>query len=911
MQIHFEANQPHQIEAIEAVCALFEGQETQEQSAFSLNFVNQSLQMTEKGIGNRLHLVGGELLANLQKVQAKNGLKVDTELKRMESGFQEDVPCPFNFSIEMETGTGKTYAYLRTIYELNKQYGFLKFVIVVPSVAIREGVKKNLQITETTLQEMFGRVNCQYTVYDSSRLADLRNFAVSNAIQILVINIDSFAKDNNVINKSNDKLSGLTPIEFLQHTKPIVILDEPQNMERDLRKKAINQLNPLCTLRYSATHRNSYNLIYRLDPVSAYEQGLVKKIEVTSVVLQNAHNEAYIKLISIDIPKANSKGKMKNFSAKLEIHVEGLLKNEVLKQSVKVENGKNLYDLSGRREVYRDYWITEIGQDFVRFSNGKVLYKQELQSDFVEDIQRQQIERTIDRHFQKEKLFREKGLKIKILSIFFIDRVANYRSQNEQGENQKGKFAEWFEELFEAKNKQYKLYDYRADQLHNGYFATDKKGKPKDSNENRLGKDEESAFDLIMRDKERLLDDSEPLRFIFSHSALREGWDNPNVFQICTLNATQSEMKKRQEIGRGLRLCVNQEGKRTDANNLLYNHEINRLTIIANESYEVFAKKLQEELEEDGIVKKLPIENADLVKAKIKVPKKAQLDENFVALWERIKYRTRYQVHFDSEALIEKTSKALSSMGSIKPPFLEIKRAEFELSKEKLTSVAVSHTIDQLQNRAYVLPDFLSYIQQHTQLTRPTIAQILRKSGRLAELRINPQAFLTQVVRIIKNEMNDLVLESGIEYEKTGLYYDMSLFEQEHEILLEEIEKHYAEVRNEQKTLYKYIRLDSNTEREFLKNLDSKDETLFYIKLPDWFKVPTPIGNYNPDWGIVFQPNENANVLYLVAETKSQTHNLRKEESQKINCGEKHFDQQHSAARYSVLRTYEELVQKV
>jgi type III restriction enzyme len=491
-----------------------------------------------------------------------------------------------NFSVEMETGTGKTYVYLRTIYELNKLYGFKKFVIVVPSIAIREGVLKNLQITHEHFQNLYDKAQLNYDVYDSKKVSNLRGFAAGNAIQILVINIDAFAKDENIINKPNDKLTGKRPIEFIQSSNPIVIVDEPQNMETDIRKKAIANLNPLCTLRYSATHTNLYNLVYSLNPVKAYDLGLVKQIEVDSVVSENAMNEAFIRLEGISATKTKITAKIK---------IDCNTDKGVVKKSVTVMAGDDIYKFSKEREIYKEGFIIDeidAGGGAITLTNGLTLSKGETQGGMNDEVIRFMLRRTVEEHIKKERVYKDKG--IKVLSLFFIDKVKNYREYDANGNQAKGKFAGWFEDIYQkeaAKPAYSGLLPYAVDDVHNGYFSQDSKGRVKDTEgESQADYD---TYKLIMQDKEKLLDPETPLRFIFSHSALREGWDNPNVFQICTLNETKSEIKKRQEIGRGLRLPVNQNGDR------IFDRNINKLTVVANERYEDFAKALQKEIQED------------------------------------------------------------------------------------------------------------------------------------------------------------------------------------------------------------------------------------------------------------------------------------------------------------------------
>jgi type III restriction enzyme len=506
--------------------------------------------------------------------------------------------CP-HFSVEMETGTGKTYVYLRTIFELSRRYGFQKFIIVVPSVAIREGVLKNIEMTAEHFRVLYNNLAFEHFVYDAKKVNRLRQFATSNTLQILVINIDAFRKNftgteaeqkSNVIYKESDKLSGRQPIEFVQAARPIVIIDEPQSVDStDKAQEAIKALNPFCTLRYSATHRNPYNLVYRLDPVRAFELKLVKQIVVASASAEGAANDAFVRVEGVDY-KAGIK-------ARLRIHVQSPAGPK--EKVVTVKQGADLFPLSGERAIYaQGYSVAEInaepGNETIRFNNGRTLRLGEECGGMRDDVWRTQIKHTVKRHLEKELQLRERG--IKVLSLFFVDRVANYRDYDAAGQPLAGKFATAFEaELaLYAQDERYKgleCLQCPVALLHNGYFAADKKGVLKDTRGDTQADDE--VYNLIMKEKERLLSLDEPLRFIFSHSALREGWDNPNVFQICTLNETRSAVKKRQEIGRGLRLPVDQNGLR------VFDESINKLYVMANESYEDFARALQSEYEEE------------------------------------------------------------------------------------------------------------------------------------------------------------------------------------------------------------------------------------------------------------------------------------------------------------------------
>lgn len=609
MKFQFDGQQQYQLDAVSAVVDIFDGQPL-EQPEFAVLQTGQGVGLfegqlqTEIGVGNRLVVTADSLLKNVRSIQERNEIEVLDLNAELESwpilgAAGEFVRYCHHFSVEMETGTGKTYVYLRTIFELSRRYGFKKFIIVVPSVAIREGVLKNIEITREHFQALYNNIEFESFVYDAKKANRLRQFASSNTIQILVINIDAFRKNfvgteeehkSNVIYQDRDQTNGVRPIEFIQSTTPIVIIDEPQSVDSTEKSQdAIKALNPLCTLRYSATHRNPYNLVYRLDPIRAFGLHLVKQIVVDSAITSGAMNDAFVRVEKIDIKNG--------IKAKLRIQVQTT--NGVKEKSVTVKNEHDLYELSENRAQYKDgFVVTEIdgtpGAEFVKFNGGLMLRLGEEQGGMREDVWKAQIRKTVEKHLTKELQVRKLGLKV--LSLFFIDRVANYRSYGDSGPASAGKFAQEFEDTLAAltKDPRFRSLEWLKmpiNSLHNGYFAQDKKGVLKDTNGDTQADDD--VYNLIMKDKERLLSTDEPLRFIFSHSALREGWDNPNVFQICTLNETQNAMKKRQEIGRGLRLPVNQDGVR------VFDESVNKLFVVANESYEDFARKLQREYEED------------------------------------------------------------------------------------------------------------------------------------------------------------------------------------------------------------------------------------------------------------------------------------------------------------------------
>lgn len=609
MKIQFDSNQDFQKQAIESVTGVFKGQELC-QTNFTVAPLQYSPQqdipgnLNNLGIGNRLKLLPEDIHRNIRKIQLKNGLAPSEKMDSMD------------FTVEMETGTGKTSVYLRSIFEMNRLYGFTKFVIVVPSIAIKEGVYKSLQITAEHFSELYENVSFDYFVYDSSKLSDVRSFATSSDIQIMVINIAAFRKSfsdpenenkANIIHRFHDRMAGAKPIEFIQETNPIVIIDEPQSVDTTSKsKEAIASLNPLCTLRYSATHVDKHHMLYKLDSVDAYEQKLVKQIEVAGIEVKDGYNKAWIKLLSVNNKKSP-------ITAQIEIDCR--MKNgNIKRKSVVVSSGADLLDAkySGGRDIYDGYIVDDIycekGSEYINFTSKPEILNlgQAIGEVDPDEYKRLQIRKTIEEHLDKEMRLRPQG--IKVLSLFFIDRVANYRWYDEDGNPQKGKFALMFEEEYARaihKPKYRTLFE-GADLdtvpagVHNGYFAVDKK---KDTASNEMLKDasgktaaDESTYNLIMKEKEKLLSFDSKLKFIFSHSALKEGWDNPNVFQICTLNETNSVIKKRQEIGRGLRICVNQDGER------VHGFEVNTLTVMANESYEKFAEQLQKEIEqEEGI----------------------------------------------------------------------------------------------------------------------------------------------------------------------------------------------------------------------------------------------------------------------------------------------------------------------
>lgn len=1026
MKIKFNPDLAHQNDAINAVVGVFEGQETF-QSNFSVSqnaLSNEQLGLFAKnndiGVANALSLLPEELYENTRNVQLINGLpQTETSKQALPS---------LDFTIEMETGTGKTYVYLRSAFELNQQYGLTKFIIVVPSVAIKEGVYKSLQMTEEHFRKKYKNVQYDYFVYDSSKREQVRNFATNDYIQIMVINIDAFSKSftdpeketkANLIHRTDDRLNGMKPIEFIQATNPVVLIDEPQSVASTVnRKKAIESLNPLCTFRYSATLTESFNMLYKLDSIDAYERKLVKQIEVASLEVQDNHNQAYIKLVSVDNKKSP-------ITAKIEIDKQNPKTGKLLpRKPIPVKSGQDLFELSGYRSVYEGYVINDIyceeGNEYIDFTSRDDIIElgQSIGEVDLDTYKRLQISKTVEEHLEKElkffkkvttgvdpmdysKVMSQKG--IKVLSLFFIDKVANYRGYTKEGVPTQGKFAQWFEEEFtqQLRKPKYRLLypsiwnkdssgksvlneqalKELASSVHNGYFAQDKKkdasGNPQFAESKLSAKGEggktaadESAYNLIMKDKEKLLSIDEKLRFIFSHSALKEGWDNPNVFQICTLNETNSVMKKRQEIGRGLRLAVDQSGERVP-----YGFEVNTLTVMANESYEQFVTELQKEIEKEegikfGAVEKHQFANIvvsdeldkkeflgakkseeiyqhladkgyidkkgkiqdslklDLAENSVSLPesvkehtdailatltkvskglsikkheekktaslredngKQVVLGDDFKALWDRIKYKTTYRVDFSVGELVDKCINEIRASVAVASAKFEYKKVKVAVTEAELETFDEESKIQYYRNRNFQLPDVVTYLESHTNLTRKTVVQILLGLGdKLEAFKNNPQRFIELAGEVIRKQMR-LAIVDGISYHRIGDedYYAQELFQEE------ELTGYLKNMVEANKSVYDYIICDSDTEFEFAEKLETSSDVKLYAKLPGWFKIDTPLGSYNPDWAVLIDKEDGmGDQLYFVVETKSSifSDDLRASEQAKINCGIAHFE---------------------
>ena len=893
MKLQFDSKQDYQIDAIHSITDLFEGE----------GFTPADLTFTSEGsfavMPNRLSIINDTLLRNLQALQRDNRVTVDDILKTISAEIETDtgrqaIQFP-NFSVEMETGTGKTYVYIRTALELAQRYGMRKFIIVVPTVAVREGVLKTLEITKTHLSELYGNMPYRYTDYASGSISRLRHFAESNVVEFLIMTLASFNKDANIIRqKDRDQTYGIPPIFLVQRARPILILDEPQNFTSALSESALASLHPLFALRYSATHPKGkeFNRVYRLSPFEAYRRGLVKKIEVAGVEQVDVA-PAFIRVESVTSKKSV-------FTIQMTVHVldkSGTVKEKTL--SFKPD-GKSLEEKTHLPD-YREYVIdyVETADQSVYFRNGLHLRAGESRGNDKTGVFEAQIRYTIREHFRKQQRLRAQG--IKVLTLFFIDRVENYASEHGMIRTA---FIRAFNEL-KAEYPEWREVD--AEAVQGAYFAQQRnKQGAVTMLESKTGDSEKDkdAYDLIMKDKETLLslpletDDLDTRRrkqvcFIFSHSALREGWDNPNIFQICTLNQSVSDMRKRQEIGRGVRLAVNQQGER------IFDDRVNVLTVVANQSYEGYVTALQSEIVEEYGLDGAPPKPADARnRSAAKLQKAAVISDEFRELWERIKHKTRYNVRIDSEQLISAVVADLDKEN--------IQRSQIVITRGRIEVQGIADQFDAVQtgsaqvviaapvqtlkpNIILLMAHMLQYTTPPLRLTRRTLFDIVQRTTNKQAAFESPQEFAAAAVRIIRSHMAAQLVD-GIQYERTGEAYEMTQFESEIGSWAEFLQK-------AEHCLYDHVIYESEIERQFVLDLEKWDAVKLYIKLPSWFLVPTPVGNYNPDWAIVIEPRDEygektgEQYTYLVSETKSTTDlsKLRPDEARKILCGEAHF----------------------
>ncbi|WP_073983736.1 DEAD/DEAH box helicase family protein [Actinomyces bouchesdurhonensis] len=972
MKFQFDPRQPYQTSAIEAVTDLFDGQPADaDQLLNRLQYrpPQQPLDLPDFGdqeafdvfleigaYGNNLVLDEDTVLENLQVVQDRNGLEINDGLV---DGLQ--------FDIEMETGTGKTYVYLRTAFELATKYKFNKYIILVPSVAIREGVKTSIQLMREHFRHLYPQINMDYTVYSGDRAEDVRDFATATSLQFLVMTIDSIRGDKNtrIIHQQRDKLSGLRPLDYLQATRPIVIMDEPQNMESLLAQSAVADLNPMCTLRYSATHRTTRNVVYRLDPLDAHRLELVKKIVVSDAQELGSAAKPYVKLLEVK--------RDPGFKASLEL-ICRKKDGSYAKQKVNATQGADLERLSGGNPAYEGNWrINEISvmPEQIELTNyGYLSVGEEIGSNKAAVFQAM-IRETVREHIRKEEQVHAQG--IKVLSLFFIDKVASYLGEGINNLDANGDFATWFDAVYQeerAKNSASHAF-LPADPIEarSGYFAQMKRGKGKAAqitfkDSSGKTKADDDAYELIMKDKARLLSMDEPVRFIFSHSALREGWDNPNVFQICTLRDMSTETERRQTIGRGLRLPVNQDGQRVkDAGTA-------QLTVVANESYAAFAAGLQDEYKRAGVavgyVRKtefaeLPIVEAgkesrlgtrrsaeiwdalhdrgyindagevlgtwvpeqlgftvglpeqyagyeqeviDLVeRCKIEVlvkPKRKRVTRSlnkqvyatpeFEQFWEKITSRTTYRVSLDRADLVQRCVARIKEAPEIQPIRIQVTRTGLELTRGGPKGSLLGFR-DEVLQESYPLPDIILQLQESTSLTRKTIIDILLGSERVGEFLTNPNDYIKMVTGCIETELAHTLIE-GIQYEPIGgSIYELRELQadglEEKDRFIDQLYK----VTHKEKTDFDYVVFDSAVEKQFAQYLDGREDIKLFMKLPDKFRIPTPVGDYNPDWAII-KVEDGVEYLYLVRETKSSQDpsKRRPSENAKITAAMKHFE---------------------
>lgn len=1033
MKFNFKIQQ-YQSDAVDAVVKVFNGQgfhdkisyirdlgKAQKKGDYQMTFgmSDEALEIydpdNDTGYKNeQLALSDEQLLKNIQTLQSQNNIKLSPAL------VKDLGRC--SLDIEMETGTGKTYVYIKTMFELNKKYGWSKFIVVVPSIAIREGVKKTFEITTDHFMEYYGK-KARFFIYNSANLNQLDNFSSSSGINVMIINTQAFAsslkedgrsKEARIIYSKRDEFGSRRPIDVIKVNRPIIILDEPQKMGGEVTQKALKNFNPLFSLNYSATHAKQHNLIYVLDALDAFNKKLVKKIEVKGFEVKNFRGtDSYLYLEQIVLSKK------KPPMAKIELEIGY---NKSINRETRILGvSDDLYYVSQEMEQYRGYIISEIDplRGAVTFINGEVIKTGDVVGDVSEkDMRRIQIRETILSHFEKEEKLFHMG--IKTLSLFFIDEVAKYRQYDEDGNEVLGEYGQMFEqEYINILNDYTTLLDtpYQrylkstcsdVNSIHKGYFSIDKKtGRSIDSQLKRGSEfsDDISAYDLIMKNKERLLSFDEPTRFIFSHSALREGWDNPNVFQICTLKHSDSNTAKRQEVGRGLRLCVNQDGNRMDVQSCGDSvHDINTLTVVASESYKTFVTDLQSDIKtvlydrptaatneyfkgkyvkvddvptlidanianaiefyliqngyvdmkrkvtdkyrqevKAGTVAEFPEELKPMAEGihiliqavyddsvlkdmftdghKTKI-KENPLNENFAkkefqALWNEINHKYAYTVEFDSKEL---TKKAISHINeklfvSELQYTATVGRQKSEMNEyevEQGTSFTGEKTRTQTLKHAktsQIKYDLVGKVAEGTVLTRKTVSAILQgiRADKLYMFKNNPEEFITKVVKLINEQKATMIVEH-ISYDTIDGAYDSTIFTTEKNT--QSFEKAFLAKKAIQDYVFTDGSADKSIERKFAEDLDAAEEVCVYAKLPRTFQIPTPVGNYSPDWAIAFYEGKVKHIFF-VAETKGtmESLNLRPIEQAKISCAKKLFNEMSTGkVKYHDVDSYQSLL---
>lgn len=1033
MKFNFKIQQ-YQTDAVDAVVKVFNGQGFHDKIKFirdlgkmksadmqmTLGLTDEEMELydptNDTGYKNELvELSDEQLLHNIQTLQSQNNIKTSSSL------VKDLGRC--SLDIEMETGTGKTYVYIKTMFELNKKYGWGKFIVVVPSIAIREGVKKTFEITSDHFMEHYGK-KARFFVYDSKNLNQLDNYSSSSGINVMIINTQAFAaslkeggrsKESRIIYSKRDEFGSRRPIDVIKANRPIIILDEPQKMGGSVTQKALQNFNPLFSLNYSATHAKQHNLIYVLDALDAFNKKLVKKIEVKGFEVKNFRGtDSYLYLEQIVL--SSKKPPM----AKIELEI-GYNKS-INRETRTLGVGDDLYYVSQEMEQYKGYTISEIDplSGTVTFTNGEVIKSGDVIGDVSEsDMRRIQIRETILSHFEKEEKLFNKG--IKCLSLFFIDEVAKYRQYDDNGDELLGEYGVIFEqEYIDILNNYINMFDTPYQQylkstcsdvsaVHKGYFSIDKKtGHSIDSKLKRGSEfsDDISAYDLILKNKERLLSFEEPTRFIFSHSALREGWDNPNVFQICTLKHSDSNTAKRQEVGRGLRLCVNQNGNRMDAESCGDTvHDINTLTVIASESYKTFVTDLQSDIKsvlydrptaatseyfkgkyvkvddvptiiddsmanaiefyliqngyvdmkrkvtdkyrhelKNGTVAELPEELKPMAEGihsliqsvyddsilstmfsdghETKV-KGNPLNENFAkkefqALWREINHKYAYTVDFDSEELIKKAIdhindklfvSELQYTATIGRQKEEMNEYDVERGDSFVRESSGTYRLKHSQT-SQIKYDLIGKVAEGTVLTRKTVSAILQgiRVDKLYMFRNNPEEFIKKVVRLINEQKATMIVEH-ISYDVIDGEYDSTIFTAEK--TTQSFDKAFLAKKAIQDYVFTDGTAEDSIERRFAEDLDAAEEVCVYAKLPRSFQIPTPVGNYAPDWAIAFYEGKVKHIFF-VAETKGtmESLELRPIEQAKISCAKKLFNEMSTSnVRYHDVDSYQKLLE--
>lgn len=1026
MKFKFKIQQ-YQTDAVKAIADVFKGQPYQEHTKYTIDMgvveKNEQLSMFDLGIvtehenydvgfaNARIELNSNQLLENIRNIQSLSNIKESQTLSHKFGAADLDV--------EMETGTGKTYVYIKSMFELNKQYGFSKFIVVVPSIAIREGVKKSFEMTQEHFMDTYGK-KARFFIYNSKKLDEIEQFSSSSAINVMIINIQAFnarGADARRIYEELDDFQSRKPIDVIAKNRPIIILDEPQKMGGEATQESLKRFNPLFSMNFSATHKTQHNPVYVLDALDAFNKKLVKKIQVKGFTVKNLRGtNGYLYLQ--DIILSPSKPPM----ARMEMEIR-YKSGKTNRETRLIRVGDNLYQMSNEMEQYRNgFVVNEINpfNNTVTFINGDVLELGKAAGEVSEmDIRRIQIRETIRSHFEKEEELYERG--IKVLSLFFIDEVAKYRQYDENGEEINGVYGDIFEEeynkvvndyitLFDTPYVRY-LQSTSAQQAHNGYFSIDKKGRKIDSSTVRGSdiSDDVSAYDLILKDKERLLSFDEPTRFIFSHSALREGWDNPNVFQICTLKHSNSNVQRRQEVGRGLRLCVNSSGERMDATIPNFDvHALNMLTVVANDSYEDFVKGLQAELKDNlyerpsraskeffagkkivvdgeeriittqqataiyryllkndyiddndkptdnykndvanGSLAPMPFEiepmaevvhklvqsvyDADALSGMVENGHQSKVQDNklnenfgkkeFQNLWNLINHKYAYTVEFDSEELIRNAVRSIDESLYVTTLTYTVSTGEQkdEIDSDEIKNgvsfrTAKTHT-ESIRTVASgtIKYDLLGKIASQTALTRRTVAMILKtiRADKFACYRANPEDFINKIVALINEQKASLIVDH-VTYNQIDGSFDSTIFTESK--ATSEFRRAYKATKHIRDYVFvDGVNQDASIERKFAEDLDNAEEVCVYAKLPKAFYIPTPVGNYSPDWAIAFNEG-TVRHIYFLAETKGSLDSLqmRGVEKAKIECAKKLFNKMSSSkVRYENVTSYKDLLDKM